>query len=504
MKTTNLSPFVLSLLIAVLLAVGCQKSSEKQMLSDLFARYLSDSESTIAFGKIDFLQLIEKSEIKSSPLFGAVVSEELTEIEKAIDIKQQLFFAIDGPLTKNLTPSRFAIFVAVNDFESIEKYLKKAGYLIKESKSGLKFVEEMGIAIGFNQDVLIAFNDNQVSDLIPALEKTFALVMSEKTPINDGYDLNGKEDLLIATNLDYLYGTANTDLNKLPDEQQAKWRQLTEGSFFKMSLTFDDGEIIFANDYLFNEALKDRMFFSSNVDADWLRRQNVKVLNSEPWMIGNLQLDIGRLELIMQEFDMNLYDDLLKELGTAGMFIKSFAKNGMSDLTNGQIGISAYNLSSSIAMGGIKDYDVFIGAGAVYNDIQELLALLAEDGFLNQKNGAFSIDDQTNVQLDKGQIRLEKRSGADWVDHNVPIRTNLVELGVNPIELLIDVQSATAGLKHMDEITNVFTNSIDYLFIEGGNDHLYIKVALLEKEMNALKYLLRNAQQQMEQLSIAF
>jgi hypothetical protein len=504
MKTTNVVPLFLSLLMAVLLAFGCQKSTEKQMLSDAFARYLTNSESTIFYGKVDFLQLMEKSDLKSSPLFGAVVSEELTEIEKAVDIKQQLFFAVDGPLTKNLTPSRFAVFLAVNDIESIEKYLKKAGYLVKESKSGLKFVEEMGIAIGFNQDVLIAFNDSQVDELIPELEKTFTLVMSEKSPINDGYDLNGKEDLFIASNLEYFYGTSNTDLNKLPEAQQENIRQLTAGSFYRMSLTFDDGEIIFANNYHFNDELKNRMFFSDVVDSEWITRQNVNVSDSEPWMIGNLQLDMRKLESIMQDFNINAFDDLLKEFGTAGMFIKSFAKNGLSDLMNGQIGISAYNLGSAIDMGGIKDYDVFIGAGAVFDDVKELLDVLADDGFLNQKNGAFSIDDQTNVQLEKGQIRLERRSGAEWAEHNVPIRTNLVELGIHPIELLIDVQSAAAGMSEKGEITSVFTDALDYIYVEGGNNHLTIKIALLEKEMNSLRFLFKRAQQQMEQLSIAF
>lgn len=504
MKKNNLTSIFTGLVLAVLIFASCETTKERQTLSDAFSRYLTASEATIAFGKVDFIQLMEKSDLKESALFGKLVSEELSEIEKAIDLKEQLFFALDGPFYNYFTSNRFVLFLAVKDKESLQKYLKKAGYLVKETDSGLSFVEEMGVAIGFDDNLLLVFNDNQSDEIINELESTFKLVLSPKSPIADKYQLAGNEDFFIASNLEYLYSTSNTDLNQLPEQAQEKLNELTDGSFIKMSLTFGDGEILIAADYLFNDALKEWMFFNREVDADWIGKQNVQVADSEPWMIGNIQLDLNRLNAMMKDLNMDLFDELIRELGTASLFVKGIAKNGLSDLVNGQIGWSAYNSEAFINNGNIEDMNVYLGVGAVYDELKELLDVLVEDGFMQQTNGAFVLEDNTNIQFQDKDIIVEQRSGKDWNVNDVPLRTEAVTLGVHPIEIFMDVQSAAIANSDVDEITSIFTNAIDYVYMHGGNEHLHISINLMDKNQNALKYLFKSGQQQMEMLSLDF
>src|SRR5690554_881222 len=90
--------------------IGCKAKSTSELNSKV-AKFVSNSESVVSYGYIDFNAIKDKSALTEIPDLGAFITDQLSTIESALKMSDKIHFALEGPLNNDGLPKVAYVFM---------------------------------------------------------------------------------------------------------------------------------------------------------------------------------------------------------------------------------------------------------------------------------------------------------------------------------------------------------------------------------------------------------
>lgn len=490
---------VLVLFVAAFITACSDKKTSP--LTERVSSFLSEHENTITFGSVDLDALLNKSDLESFPNFGNVIMEQYKSLKSSFTLTDKIYFALDGPVSRDGVPSRSYFFMHVENKDSLSDLFEDMGYFFEE-ESGFHIAEDNNMAIGYDEDLFIAFvgrNDDNVRDL---LKSAFAATQSGDK--NDkALDMLAREgDFIIASNLKELYGTSNTDLNKLPIKQQEEVRAMADGSYIASSLNFKDGEIVFESENYFNDKLKETLFFNEKMSFNPLE----KLGPGDAILAFAFDLDIVKLESLVDRFYPAGLNELYKSMGTSGLILKGLGGEELSKIVDGRFGLAMSSIPENTMGAEVPELAMYMGIGSSGDKIVEVINDFTsgpEIEEVEKGKGVYRFED-ARIKMDEGEMTVHstiKNYASEDFSKKLTIHSDEVNFGSKPMSLFIDINRLVKediGREFKD--ARVLLSTMNYLYLEADNASTQLRITFKNKEINALKALLDALQSELQNI----
>lgn len=317
----------------ILFLTSCNSSGEKRTSEAYLKSFLSENKQVVAFGKADVFTLLAKSNYQQVDKIGAIIDFEKKRIDQSINTKAPVCFALEGPFDQEGNPASLVAFVEVVNADSLADRLGSSGLFVEEG-DGFQFAVNGDVSIGFSEHVAVVVSRKEKYDAKSILTSTLESLEKKEIEGKAAQILNEKSDVLAAINLENLYGTANTDLNKLDPNKQKEIQALAKDSYVKTSMNFLKGEIRMKTDHLFATPLQKRMFFKES-DS-----QVVEKLGKGKARFGiSSNLDIARMEAFIDDFAPEAKKKFFQSNGQLQMASMLLGEKPLTQLFSGVIGL---------------------------------------------------------------------------------------------------------------------------------------------------------------------
>lgn len=322
-----------SVFLGILLFISCSKSSEKRELKAYVSSFLNDNPSIVAFGKVDLMTILEKTDYKAVDKIGKIIATEKERFSHSLNIDVPIHFAVEGPFDKNGNPATFYAFFDVKNQDSLADRLGSSGLFVEES-GDLKITENQDVTIGFNEHVAVLISKKEKYDPKTTMAAAFKRFENDESTGKVVSILESKGDLVTGMNVENLFGTSNTDLAKLDATKQKELEAMTTDSYIQTALHFNAGKIQLETTNLFSTALQNRMFFKTGSNETLLSK-----LGKGNARFGiATQLDMPKLESFMDDFAPDFKKKITQANFQVQMAMMAAGDKPLSGIFSGLIG----------------------------------------------------------------------------------------------------------------------------------------------------------------------
>ena len=322
--------------ILLILLLSCSKEEEKNVNIQSFAlSFFADNDKIASFGSIKFMSILNKMNYKKFPKLGAIVHNQITNFEKGINFKEKIYFALEGPFDSDGMPKNTFLIIDLKDQDQVIKSIKKLGFELKE-KNGIKYFEDNQQIIAIQNKKLVALFSSDSKGLFEITSNCFKSAYKLKSDnkikkcISDGNDLSFNIDL------EGLYKTSNTDLNKLSAKDVSFIKKAVKNSYSTANIAFEKGE--------FNIFLKNHFSKEMTANLDIFNKPNGNFISDlgsgEPKLGLFLDLNLKKAKSSLLKFSPNKKEvaNLLEQEILFGISPNYLLEN----MLNGTVGLYAY------------------------------------------------------------------------------------------------------------------------------------------------------------------
>lgn len=463
-------------LTVLLFACGEEKDGGSSM-NDYLASFLYGDNAMVAYGSSDLNDIIGKSDIQSIPMIGGTVRD----VQALMAPNSKVYYALEGPLNKDGMPVRSYLFVDVRNADSLLQSFEGMGYMFS-TKDGIHISAQDDKVIGIKNDLAIGIlSEEKITEgellMVAAFEKASGSNKSKQAE----EILNDDADIVVGSNLNALYETSNTDLDKLTTNQKLKIKEYVEGSQYKTTVRFENGEAIIAVKAMVNDKLRDALFLKAMDNTDVL----AKLGPGAPKAAFAINLDLDKMQRLAEDFSPGIMEEIYGQLGVPTLLLAGLGPDGLVSIINGQFGVALTGTNSD--GGEIPQLSAFLGLGKNASSLTEMgEGMLAMNGATEQ-NGVYSYEG-TKLKLTKDFVMIN--TAGESVDETkmgyVPISLPTVakNFGKKPITGFIDMTAMAGEANFMLEVGDFkqVVNIIDFIYFEA--DNLESKLVIKAKEGN--------------------
>lgn len=347
---------IFQLLFALLLLASCS-STDNRSLNDFVSAFLNENKTIVAFGRVDLNKILEKTQYKAIPKLGIVLNKELQAYGKSLNMETPVYFAFEGPFDQDGTPATTYAFFDVVNKDSLTDKLMQQGFDV-ENSGDLSFFQSGDVSFGCNKQVAVLISKKIEFDGKKELEKVFDKISDDLSSDKVNTILTSAGDVVFGVNMENLYGIGNDELNQLSKETKEKINTLVTDSYVQSSLNFQNGAVVLETKNYFNDELMQRMFFKSDNQAKIVS----KLGTGKPLVGFTMNLDMKKLQGLMNEFVPNALDGLAESMGGAAAFVMAAGGEALlPNLLSGEVG--AVLVGQPTEEEGISDFNFYIGLG---------------------------------------------------------------------------------------------------------------------------------------------
>jgi len=459
---------ILALIIA---SCSSEEESSTREIQEYVSAVMKGNNEIIAFGSVGVKGIIDKTDYKSEDLINGLISKEMNTLNRVLDIDSPVHFAVEGPISKDGTAKRVMFFIKVKDAEALQKELEgQRGYLVEKS-GDIRFTEDNEFVLGFRNDLAIAVIQDGDYNAKKVVAEVFKKSEGDVSGGKIDKMLSAKGDLVMNFNLEHLYATSNTDLNKLSAAKQAEVKKMVKGSFVQSVLKFEKGGLSLEAKNFFSKELQDLMFFKPNKSSDLAQ----KLAKGKGKIVGGLSISLDLKK--MEKFYSTYAPDMMEELVEENEMLKYIGVgNLMSSLSNGQIGMLA--IENRVNGKNVMGVRSFAGTSVEGQKVFSLMRNemdLPEDGEFNYVDGGIEgivPMDGSSIDMIKGNRKLRMPKGSE-------------NFGKKGLCAFINFDQMERKGMSMEE--SMIINMLDYATIEVDNNGGKVYLKLKNNKDNILK-----------------
>ena len=476
---------VLLYALVILLFITSCGGSKREGLDKYVGQYLNENTEAIIAMRMDVSAIMDKSDLKNVPDVGAQLLETFYKIDSSMALSEKIYVVASGPLNYEGMPENTALFVSVKNQKTTEKMFNEMGYFFEEV-DGIHLHDEDGLAIGYTQDLAIigltSTNTLAKDFVIEAFAKAKAGKVSEVVMKNMDYE----GDMVISLNLQNLYSTSNTDLNKLPIQQQEKIEKLVKNSFVNTTLSFNTGEIVMETHLEFNEELQKAMFFDETGNTDVL----TKLGPGKPIAAFSMNLDLDKMETFMMDVYPEGMKEMYKNLGPQGLILKAIGGGKLSNFVNGEFALAITGFSEMMVFA-IPQVTIYAGLGASSGDFSELLMALLEGEEAEEVGEGIFAYEGMKIKFNSSSIFVSsdnKLTNQQLGNSPMEVPAGIAGFGKKPFTFYIDFTMLKSGEAEM--ITgdiDIVIQELEYIYFEADNKKAKLIIKTTDGSVNVLK-----------------
>lgn len=396
--------FTASLLLGLVL-FSCSESSQNQNNSQAaLSAFIKNNDAIVAFGSIDLKGILDKADYKNIPKIGKLLSGELATIERFIDLKSPLYYAMQGPFAVDGSPETSYAFLGVLKSDSLVSELTQRGFDVGRKKE-IQFCQDGDVAIGLKDNLAIIITKQGDFDTEKLVTATFSKIDGSKSGGTVDEVLSQQGDFVLGVNLHSLYTTSNTDLDALEEDMKAKLDQALTNSYVQTVVKFEEGAAILETKNYFSDKLKAQMFFNSDKSVPILSK-----LGKGKARIGfSLNLDMKKMQAFIDSYSPETMQELAGIIGgPAQMALMAAGDDGLAGLFNGTFGIIM--LGDPDLDGALEpDFNFYLGLGSRGQDLAQMAKGLLDYAMAEvtlERDGISGYSNASNVPDGKGGIIL--------------------------------------------------------------------------------------------------
>ena len=474
---------LITALVITLIIASCG-GTKHEGLDKYVGQYLNDNSDAIIVLRMDVSTIMDKSDLQNIPDIGSKLLETFNQIDSSMALNEKIYIIASGPLDHEGMPENTALFISVKDQKEAAKMFNEMGYFF-EVENGVNIHDEDGLAIGYTEDLAII----AMTKTDPKLFVTQAFEKSKKGDVNESVmkNMDYEGDIVASLNLQNLYATSNTDLNKLPIQQQEKIKKLAENSFVNTTLSFNTGEIVMETHLEFNEELQKAMFFDESGNTDVL----TKLGPGKPIAAFSMNLDLDKMEAFMTDIYPEGMKDVYKNLGPQGLILKAIGGGKLSNFVNGEFALAVTGFSENMVSGGIPQVNIFSGLGASSGDFSELLIALLEEQEADQVGEGIFEYNNMKIKFNSSSIFVSSDTtltNQQLGNSPMEVPAGITGFGEKPFTFYIDftmLKSAEAEMMTGD--ADMVIQELEYIYFEADNKKSKLIIKTTDGSVNVLK-----------------
>ncbi|WP_299201106.1 hypothetical protein [Brumimicrobium sp.] len=479
--------------------IGCKAKSTSELNSKV-AKFVSNSESVVSYGYIDFNAIKDKSALTEIPDLGAFITDQLSTIESALKMSDKIHFALEGPLNNDGLPKVAYVFMSVENTDSLQVMFEKTG-LFFEEEGDLMVSYEMNMAVGFNDQTAVMVSANFGDDPKGLLLNSFAAFELKEADERVTKILAEPTDVLVASHLENLYKTSNTSLKNLSKEQQEEVENLVDDGHFFLALDFNKGDLTTRiNISNVSDELKEAHFFKKNGASEITK----SIGPGTPLVAMALSFDVDKLEDLMKRFSPDSDQSLFGVFGTQGKMIESIVGDELSDMMNGNVGMmigSEEPKEDLVGMGSIPNVNLYLGLGKDTENMMNLLQTFSEDGEVVDLGDGYYQYNQSMMLIKDNAIVMhsEDESKESFKVDAMDAVSDMEDFGEKPFSFYIDLKRFVGSeLDRTGGQYDMLLRLADHFSIVGDNEEVVMKLVLKDKNENILKQVVKSFEEQLK------
>lgn len=480
--------------------IGCKAKSTSELNSKV-AKFVSNSESVVSYGYIDFNAIKDKSALTEIPDLGAFITDQLSTVESALKMSDKIHFALEGPLNNDGLPKVAYVFMSVENTDSLQVMFEKTG-LFFEEEGDLMVSYEMNMAVGFNDQTAVMVSANFGDDPKGLLLNSFAAFELKEADERVTKILAEPTDVLVASHLENLYKTSNTSLKNLSKEQQEEVEDLVDDGHFFLALDFNKGDLTTRiNISNVSDELKEAHFFKKNGASEITK----SIGPGTPLVAMALSFDVDKLEDLMKRFSPDSDQSLFGVFGTQGKMIESIVGDELSDMMNGNVGMmigSEEPKEDLVGMGSIPNVNLYLGLGKDTENMMNLLQTFSEDGEVVDLGDGYYQYNQSMMLIKDNAIVMhsEDESKESFKVDAMDVVSDMEDFGEKPFSFYIDLKRFEGSeLDRTGGQYDMLLRLADHFSIVGDNEEVVMKLVLKDKNENILKQVVKSFEEQLKE-----
>jgi hypothetical protein len=466
-------------LSVLFLLVGCSGSNQKP-IEDSFSAFVQSNSKIVAFGSVNVKEILTKADYSKIPKFGGLIANQLTSFSGSINLDKPIYFAAEGPFDIEGMPAALFVFAESKNQDSVTKKMKSLGYeMIEDKENKFSFYQDKQMSISVKESLMIGVFKPSTKDFKSLLASTFKMSENETKEDRVRQMVQSKEDIVAGLNLESLYSTSNTDLEKLPKEKKELVKSMMKSSYILNTISFNAGEMVFKTQNFFSEELKKRIPLKQEAATNVLKNLGT----GEPRLGLLFNLDFTKLNGLLK--DLMLEEDV--KAMTRDLTAEEIPINELfGQVLNGQLGAVVYE--ETMDEGGLTPQtNVYLGLG-------------------NQGKKGFdrlSIPGLSLIERDLFDSHVLFYSSKDLKPNEEPIKVTqgCENFGSKPISGFVHLNGIP--VEDFDaEGAYKFIEKIDYIYFEYGVDGGMLKLQAIDQKTNILKQSVDQALAQLSEILI--
>ncbi len=470
---------ILFYLSVLFLLIGCSGSNQR-LIEDSFTAFVQSNSKVVAFGSVNVKEILTKADYSKIPKFGGIIANQLTSFSGSINIDKPIYYAAEGPFDTNGMPAALYVFAESKNQDSVTKKMKSLGYeMIEDKENKFNFYQDKQMSISVKESLIIGVLKPSTKDFKSILASTYKNSENEIKDDKIKQMILSKEDIVAGLNLESLYATSNTDLEKLPIEKKELVKSMMKSSFILNTISFNPGEMVLKSQNYLSEELKKRLPLKQEAATNVLKNLGT----GEPRLGLLFNLDLAKLNGLLK--DLMLEEDV--KAMTRDLTTEEIPLNELfGEVINGQLGAVVYE--ETMPEGGLTPQsNVYVGLGKQgKNGFDKLnipgLALIERDIF--DSHVLFF----TSKDLKPAEEPIKVAQGCENFGSK-PI-SGFIHLNGIPVEDF-DTEGAFK-----------FIEKIDYIYFEYGQDGGVLKLQAIDQKTNILKQSVDQALAQLSEILI--
>ncbi|MFM7668281.1 MAG: hypothetical protein ACKO7D_08860 [Bacteroidota bacterium] len=466
--------------LSILFILSACGGSNQKTIEESFTSFVQTNNKVVTFGSVNVKEILNKADYSKIPKFGGIIATQLTSFSGSINLDKPLYFAAEGPFDTEGMPAALYVFVESKNQDSVTKKMKSLGYeMIEEKENKFSFYQDKQMSISVKESLMIGVFKPSTKDFKSIIASSFKMSENEIKEDRIKQMVESKEDIVAGVNLESLFATSNTDLEKLPKEKKEMVKSMMKSSYILNTLSFNAGEMVFKTQNYFSEELKKRIPLKQEAAGNVLKNLGT----GEPRLGLLLNLDFAKLNGLIK--DLMLEDEI-------GGFTEGFTTEEMSfsemygEVLNGQLGAVVYE--ETMAEGGLTPQtNVYVGLGKQ-----------GKEGFDKLKIPGLSL-----IERDIFDTHVLFFSSKDFKPSAEPIKVarGCENFGSKPISGFIHLNGIP--VEDFDaEGAFKFVEKIDYIYFEYGVDGGLLKLQAIDQKTNILKQSVDQALAQLSEILI--
>jgi predicted house-cleaning noncanonical NTP pyrophosphatase (MazG superfamily) len=466
---------------------------------DYVNSFLAENKEVVFYGGIGIDDLINKTGILNIGSVGQTFGEQIDEVKMSLALDERIYFALEGPLSRDGMPKSFYFFVNVRSKEKVNELLTENGYFFEEEE-GVMIAEDVTSAIGYTNDLIIAVSSEYGEDVKKLLLDAFKEANAKKSNENIAQNLARTGDLLFVSHLENLYATSNTDLNKLPEEKQKELQEMAKNTHVATTLAFEKGRMVLETFTNFNENMEKFAIFDESGSAN----VKSKLGPGTGYAAMAINLDMNKIDAIIQEYNPDIMEELYREMGPTASLIKGITGDRLSSIMSGAFGVALLSKPGSMEFAKDPKMHLYAGMGKSSEMIANLFADLLSAGDVQKlADGVYQMD-RAIAKIEKNEMVMW--SGMDAKDgeisfQNLDVPSNIPSFGDKPFSMYIDLSEMDIDNLGVDPMMAELSQMGDFISLEADNSGGKLIVQLKNTKDNFLNAFVKSYQSEIESLS---